>query len=222
MDAHSETADAVLDVLVLGTGDIVQIAGSTTEGGRADPDLVTRIEQHAGYRAAIEHRPIDRLTALAGSIRSEGAPSEGVVLTSISTAMAEAPDVDDVEAWFLETAADLVAACREQGAHLVIASGSTFDPTDKTHSYRGIDDTPALIVHRLNLALIQLSVLDGISIIDADRIVAEIGAERGVDSLLSYRPMAVDALCAEIDRILVDYRFFEAGALVPQQGRRKG
>ncbi len=83
-----------------------------------------------------------------------------------------------------------------------------------------MDQTPALFVQHLNCSLIRLSVLDGLSIIDADRIMSEIGGQSNVEEVLVYSTQACDLLCEELVRVLDDYGFFDDRPLLTQAGRR--
>jgi hypothetical protein len=97
---------------------------------------------------------------------------------------------------------------------------STVDPEDTVTNYHALeDDTPALRAHKVALTLIDLSHELGISIIDADRLLAEMGGERNVEGVGRYSPEASEVLCDEVLRILADYGFFEERPLVVQAGR---
>lgn len=107
-------------------------------------------------------------------------------------------------------------------AHIVAFNGSTVDPADHTHSYFGMnEDTLALRVHRLDLALMRLSVQEGISIVDVDRRIAEVGADKHVLKALTYSPEACRAVGQELFSVLADIGFFEKRRLVLQIGRKK-
>ena len=75
-------------------------------------------------------------------------------------------------------------------------------------------------IQQLNLAVMELSVLDGISVIDVDRIVAELGGREHVQEFLSYSPDARAAIRDELVRVLEEYGFFEPRPLLLQVGRR--
>ena len=105
---------------------------------------------------------------------------------------------------------------------MLVVNGSTFDPSDLATLYEPGQVTPALAVHRLDLELLRLSVEEGISIIDADRILAEMGAEAHVRTLLSYSAEASLALRDEIVRVMEDYGFFDDRPVLEQIGSRAG
>lgn len=107
-------------------------------------------------------------------------------------------------------------------AHVLVFNCSTIDPADQVHNYHGLEDTLAVRVHRFNLALYQISTEEGISIIDVDRLVAELGADRHVVKGLHYSAEAYRAIGQECFRVLEDIGFFEARPLIPQIGHRGG
>ncbi|HWT82202.1 MAG TPA: hypothetical protein VN648_25745 [Candidatus Methylomirabilis sp.] len=103
--------------------------------------------------------------------------------------------------------------------HILVYNCSSFDPNDRTHNYYGHDDTLALRIHKFNLALMKLSALEGISIIDVDRLLAELGAERHTLGALRYSPAAHQVICREFLRVLEDIGFFESRPLIIQLGQ---
>lgn len=106
------------------------------------------------------------------------------------------------------------------GSHIIVLNGSSVDPSGKVASYHGLDREPLeLRTHRYNLAVMHVSFQEGISIIDVDRLVAELGAERVVRGFLEYEPQAALAICHELARVVEDYGFFDSRPLVPQVGR---
>jgi hypothetical protein len=104
------------------------------------------------------------------------------------------------------------------GAHVLIYNVSTVEPDDHLHNYHGRHDTWGLRAHKFNLALMELSVLDGISIIDVERLVAERGAGRHVLRAGRYSLEVSEAVRHELLRVLEDIGFFESRPLVMQVG----
>jgi hypothetical protein len=104
-------------------------------------------------------------------------------------------------------------------AHVLIYNVSTVEPDDQVHNYHGQEDTWALRAHQLNLALMQLSVMEGISIIDVERLVAEHGASRHVLQAGRYSREVHEAIRREFLRVLEDIGFFEPRPLVMQVGK---
>lgn len=108
-------------------------------------------------------------------------------------------------------------------AHVIMYNCSSFDPEDKqSNYYKRHDDTLAVRIQKFNLALMDISVLEGISIIDVDRLIAELGGGRHVLQCLSYSNEAYHAICQEFQRILKDIGFFENRPLIPQIGQKEG
>lgn len=108
----------------------------------------------------------------------------------------------------------------ELGSHVIVLTASTIDPEEIVSNYHGLDPEPAsLRAHRLDLAVMKLSFEEGISLIDADRLLAEIGAREHVHGFLDYSPEACEALCGEFIRVIEDYGFLDDRPLIPQVGR---
>jgi hypothetical protein len=119
-----------------------------------------------------------------------------------------------------ENLARLIRGVKERlDAHVLICNVSTVDPQDQVHNYHGRPDTWALRAHKFNLALMELSVQEGISVIDVERLVAEHGASRHVLQAGCYSPQVNQAICQELLRVLEDIGFFEERPLVMQVGR---
>jgi hypothetical protein len=126
---------------------------------------------------------------------------------------------------FKETYAQLINRIKERlNAHVLVFNCSSLDPGDLTHNYRQVEDTLALRIHRFNLALMQLSMSEGVSIIDVDRLIAELkgGGEKHVLEALRYSKEVYQTLCEEFLRVLADIGFFEKRPLVMQVGQQKG
>lgn len=122
---------------------------------------------------------------------------------------------------FRENFVRLIRAVKQRlKAHVVVYNCSTVDPQDQTHSYRGVGQTLALRVHEFNRALMEVSVLEGISIVDVDRLVAELGANRHLTEALSYSAEAHRTFCREFLRVLEEIGFFEKRPLVMQVGHK--
>lgn len=116
----------------------------------------------------------------------------------------------------------LIGLIKEKvGAHVLIASASTVDPAEKPFNYSKYDVDPlSLRAHRLSSMLVGVSHDEGISIVDVDRIIAELGADEHVESVFSYSTRACEAIAAEVVRILEDYGFFDERPLVAQVGAK--
>jgi hypothetical protein len=114
----------------------------------------------------------------------------------------------------------LIKAAKERlDAHVLVFNCSTIDPNAQVHNYFGREDDLALRIHKLNFALIELSIQEGISIIDVDRQIAELGGQRHVIGPCCYSDEACAALGQEVVRVLADIGFFENRPLVGQIGK---
>lgn len=122
---------------------------------------------------------------------------------------------------------DLIAVIDEikerAGAHVLLCNVSTFDPSDNTSNFSGRDPEPfPMRAHRVDLALLNISHLLGVSLIDVDRLTAEAGCETVVPASCELSPAGSALLRDETARVLADYGFFDARPLVAQVGNRGG
>ncbi|MCI0645767.1 MAG: hypothetical protein L0346_12910 [Chloroflexi bacterium] len=102
----------------------------------------------------------------------------------------------------------------ELKAQVIVYGCASFDPDDTSHNYYQVADTLALRAHRFNLALIELSRQEGISLVDVDRLLAELGGRAHVRRVFEYSPEAYQAIGREFLRIVEDSGFFEQQALL--------
>lgn len=119
---------------------------------------------------------------------------------------------------------DMLAAIRivksEIGSHVLLLNCSSLAPDERISNYSEIPVQPhSLLAHRLNLAVMQLSFEEGVSIVDVDRLIAEVGGEEHVEAPLDYSPVACRAIAEEWVRIAADYGFFDERPLLPQMSR---
>jgi hypothetical protein len=89
-------------------------------------------------------------------------------------------------------------------ATFVFFNCSSVDPEDEVHSYYGQAETLSMRVHRFNLMAMKLSQETGGSIVDVDRLIAELGARQNVLEPFRYSQPANRAIRAEFERILRD------------------
>lgn len=142
-----------------------------------------------------------------------------VFLFSIRGALECELDVEDIKAG-LES---VITTIHEQtGAHVLVFNCSSVDLSDDVYDYRGIPDTFSLRALKLNHALIELSMLHGVSIIDVERLVAQLGGERHLSEPLRYSTTVFEEIRNELLRVLEDIGFFEERPLVMQVGRKNG
>jgi hypothetical protein len=115
----------------------------------------------------------------------------------------------------------LIAAVKDRlDAHTVVFNCSSIDPESHVYNYHGREDDLALRAHKFGLALIELSIQEGISVIDVDRQVAEMGGQRHVVGACRYSDDAYEAIGREFLRVLEDIGFFENRPLIMQVGQR--
>lgn len=108
----------------------------------------------------------------------------------------------------------------EPGSHVIVLLASTIDPETVVSNYQREESDPdSLRVHRYDLAAMRLSFEEGISVLDVDRIIAEMGAADHVPAFLEYSEAACAAITKEMVRIMDDYAFFDDRPLLPQVGR---
>jgi hypothetical protein len=209
-----------LSVFVKAGADVVDSLFSTREGGAKSTiglrDLL--LEQHDGaYEVVLTHEPPEPAPELADDLERLVTARPDVVVFSVSADLTTSPDD------FYEGMSRVVKLLKgATDTRIIVYNCSSVDPNETTINYRSTPNPPSLQVHRLNHRLLELSISEGISIIDADRVVAELGGEMHVrGGLLDYSREVCEALCREFARVLADYGFFERRPLLPQLGARK-
>lgn len=213
----------VLRLLALGGPELTDVLQSRADGGgKLDHGLRDRVATRYDGRVDVA---LTRSEGATFATLAERAPLIGndvdVVLISTHSEVEGAGrlDVERLRA----DGRRVFEAFKEAGAHILVLNTSTVDPRDHVTNYYGHeDDTPSLRAHKVALALIDLSYEQGVSIIDADRLLAELGAETHVESLGRYSAEASEVVCDEVVRVLADYGFFEERPLVVQAGRGGG
>lgn len=215
-----------LKLFIKANRDVTDSLLSKGEGGekleRGLADLV-REEYGRAFQLLTTWESAARSEVLLGQIEA-GEPETGLFRERPDVVVLSAePDLtgaawDGVADQVAEQLRSVVRALRDRlGAHVLVFNCSTVDPDHRISNYRGLAEEPVSIrAHRLNLALVGLSATEGISIIDVDRVLAELGAGPHVTHVLDYSPEACDAICREVLRVLADYGFFEERPLVMQ------
>ncbi len=215
-----------LSAAVLGGADLDDAIFSIAEGGRVLTAGLTEVlhERHPDL-TGVEFRRLDTrdIWALAADLDAFRREIQGVevVLRSIQ------PDVDgpftgrELAQRFTAAMAEVIAACKGEGCRLILLNGCTFDPDDAVSCYQDVGETMPLTIHRLDLELIELSMLDGISVVDADRMVAELGGRTHVEGQFRYSPELCAAIRDELAVVLEEYGFLDDRPLLVQQGRRE-
>lgn len=106
-------------------------------------------------------------------------------------------------------------------AYVIFYNCCDFDPRDRTANYHNVGETLRLKIQRLNLALLKLSMQEGISLIDVESLLAELGAAQHVAKAFDYSSEAYQVICQEFLRVVTDVGFFENRSLLKQIGRRR-
>ncbi len=105
-------------------------------------------------------------------------------------------------------------------AHILVFNASSLDPTQRVFDYSTVSETALERIRRANLALIHVSMGYGISIVDVDRVVAEMGGRDHLDGPLQYSEGVIDALAEELLVITRDIGFYEERPLLAQLGQK--
>lgn len=222
--------ETTLRLLVKGNDDIVDATLSKRDGGsklddgvvemvrKQFPDitLTAAAERSLGFAAT-------RAEIEAGTTAITD-PAVDIVVFSIaedvrSLATNGANREESINAVRESMTAVIEAVKRANGATMLIANASTVDPGDETFDYSGLTEEPlSLRAQRLDVLLVEMSHRLGISIIDVDRLIAELGAGEHVAAALDYSEAACARIAGEVVRVLEDYGFFDDRPLLEQVG----
>jgi hypothetical protein len=117
------------------------------------------------------------------------------------------PAIDD----FDRSAALVVDRLASRNDPLVVwFAASTVSGADEPHQWEGEERPFSVLANRLNLAVARLSQAKGVCFVDADRLIAELGAGGHVQGPFQYSGEASSRLAGEFERILI-----ETGRLSP-------
>jgi hypothetical protein len=213
-----------LAIALLGGSDLDDATRGGGERGRVlHCGLAERLRQrHPDL--AVEVRPVeardvwswaDDLEELRRQVRGVD-----VALRSIQPDLASGRTGPALSAEFATAMAQVIAVCKEEGVRVIVLNGATYAPDDTVSCYRDEPDTIALSTHRLDLELIELSMLDGISVLDVDRIVGEHGGGAHVSASLTYSAHVNEAIRDELADLLEEYGFCDGRPVLVQRGRR--
>ncbi len=221
--------DAInLRFFVRGGADTLDALVSRAAGGtKLDKGVAERIAEafpHVTVDVTVENE--GGIAGLRQALEDGSSPIVGggfdVVILSIADEVAGLPErgEDAVAA----VKADLVAcveAIKEQGTHVLVANASTVDPDDHVANYHGRTVEPVVLrIHRLDLMLIAVSHEEGVSVIDVDRLIAELGGAGHVAAATRYSETACGRIADETVRILEDYGFFDERPILAQVGAK--
>lgn len=85
---------------------------------------------------------------------------------------------------------------------ILVYNVSSFVPGERVHCHTGVDDLFSTRVKRFNIALVELSRQTGISVIDVDRLLAELGCARMMYDSLHFNADGCRAVAGEVVRVL--------------------
>ncbi|MGI9611188.1 MAG: hypothetical protein ACR2NL_12920 [Acidimicrobiia bacterium] len=199
-----------------------QNGGSCLEAGFAE----NVHESHQGkIRIDVTSQPALRSDQLmdalvGGDIDLGEASSEEAADLVVFSVQPDSVDMENDPDTFRENLRTAIRHVKEHsGAHIIVLNASNIDPEELTFNYSRVDVTLPERIRRLNLALVNLSIDEGISIIDVDRIVAQLGAANHVNGVVDYSCEASQVIGDEFLRIVEDIGFFEERPLLMQRGR---
>ena len=123
---------------------------------------------------------------------------------------------------YFDATREVIGLIKERSdVHVLLLGASTLgEPL--LGSYAGVEDDHRLRAHRVNAAQVRLSMALGVSLVDVDRVVANLGGAGQVLAPLDYSDAVLTAICDEIAYVLHDIGFFENRPLVAQVGRGEG
>lgn len=210
-------------IRVFGDQDVADTILPASAGGKAKVGLVERIsaDKPNAPETNIEFTGGLDLHLIASAWDAADDPKPDLVVLSLraelNARVAKGDAIDDV------AAAALVKRIKDAGCHVIAYGIPTVIGSVGTANYRKVSSDPAeLLAHRINLVLIELSYLEGISLVDTDRLIAEMGALEHMVGDAEYSPEACDAIGAELYRIIDEYGFFEPKPLMMQVGHQGG
>lgn len=193
----------------------------------------TRIEVFA-QQLAVARRPEPHDSSTPYALTRGGDPDIDVVVLSIagdltrdlyrrsgSGELVDFANVDNgsveyqtADSDFEQAAASVVEHLAATNAPLLVwFTASTVNGEDEPHQWLDQDRPFSVRANRLNLAIARLSQKTGVCFVDADRILAELGAGQHVEGPLQYSPQASARLAEEFVRILVETGRFEPSSV---------
>ena len=164
--------------------------------------------------------PVESSRELLDMVRGEDpvfTPAPDIVVLSVQPDVLTELDPAEFRTNMLEVIQTIKA---RYDARILAFNASTFDPEDATITFSRIDSPYPLRIHELDLEIMRLSFDEGISVIDVDRLLAELGAGKHVPKALELSPRAQEVVADEFMRVVKDYGFFEKRPLLAQIGKK--
>lgn len=211
-----------LKLLVLGGSDVLEGVLGNAKGQSGVSRIVAA--DFPNVTLDVTHTPATGLTEARAFLDSTSADdSPDIVLFSLAGEVSRFDDGQPSSEVITAIDGDLVALIegikQKLGAHILVANVSTYDPGEAPVSYAGHASEPFVLrAHRLDTLAVDVSHREGVSIVDIDRLLAELGADGTVTGPGSYGPAAQDVIASEVVRILADYGFFDDRPLMAQLG----
>lgn len=222
------SSEQVLKFVVKDAEGLRDVVLSKADGGqyleKGLKECLSEVSADSVYEVVVEDfSGVESL--LGGGAITAGSPD--IVILSLAAEMERLKGLDNPDDDVAAVRADLVAAIRrikeELGAHILVTNVSTLDPSDPVFTYHGVEEQPwTLRGHRLNLMLIGVSHDEGISIVDVDRKIAEVGGDRAVVGAARYSEVGCQTILEEIVRIVEDYGFLDDRPIMEQVGAAAG
>jgi hypothetical protein len=224
----------ILKLYVLGGADIVDAAVSINDGGGKLKSGVRELVAVAYPDVPFEtiHCASEGFAELRALLESGESSlvieQPQIVLLSVAHDVQElGDDGRSIDEDVHRVESDLVAVVNlikeKVGATVLVANVSTLDPSQEIFNYHDTDAEPlSLRAQRLDLMLIGVSHDQGISVIDVDRKIAEIGGASGVIAAFDYSEAGCLTVAEEIVRVMDDYGFFDDRPLLAQVGAAGG
>lgn len=218
-----------VNVVVKDAEGLKDVVLSKGEGGRhLDEGLGARLAALApDMTFAVEVEEFSGVASLLDGPLTAAPQGPSILILSTAGEMERLKGLADPDADVASVRADLVTAVRrikgELGAHILVTNVSTLDPENPVFTYHGVDEQPwTLRAHRLNLMLIGVSHDEGVSIIDVDRKIAEVGGDRAVAGAARYTDVGCETIVEEIVRVIQDYGFLDDRPIMEQVGAAAG
>lgn len=182
------------------------------------PKLVA--DEFADVTVTMVGSPVESSRQLLDMIRAEDPvfqPAPDIVALSVQPDVMSELDPAEFRTNMLEVIGTIKA---RYDARILAFNVSTFDPEDTTTTFSKIDSPYPLRIHELDLEIMRLSIDEGISVVDVDRVMAELGAGKHVPKVMELSPKAQEAVAEEFMRVVKDYGFFEKRPLLAQIGKK--
>jgi hypothetical protein len=216
-------------LLIIGSRHHMDTMVSSAHGGSILDRGVAEVaaDRYPGVTVEVEVELVDGFAELRRRLEAGGRPSADVVILSVDDEVRRLGSRSTVASTAVAAVeADLsaiTAAYKVADTRVIVANACTVDPDSWARSYAGHEEEPVgLRAHRLDAMLVRVSHDLGISVVDVDRAVAEIGAAGKLDAAMVYRPEAAARITEETVAVLADYGFFDDRPLLEQVGAAAG